>query len=99
MGAWIETVEDFMTAYELQSRPPWARGLKLRLGLRRIAVEVAPPVGAWIETPNNDNGGIPAAHRRSQMTVSPSLVKEGDTSTTRGPRRRRTASFKAVPRL
>ena len=43
--------------------------------------------------------GCETVQRRSQMTVSPSLVKEGATSTMRGPRSRRTASFRAVPRL
>ena len=33
------------------SRPPWARGLKLQVHEAvALAVEVAPPVGAWIET-------------------------------------------------
>ena len=33
------------------SRPAWARGLKLELlGLVEVLVEVAPRVGAWIET-------------------------------------------------
>ncbi len=33
------------------SRLPWARGLKLEIFNRKlVAIEVAPPVGAWIET-------------------------------------------------
>jgi len=33
-----------------QSRPAWARGLKLALCCQKTCLSVAPRVGAWIET-------------------------------------------------
>ena len=51
MGAWIETIILLRFFYRFTSRPAWARGLKLvNGGYYRDMGEVAPRVGAWIET-------------------------------------------------
>ena len=48
-----------------QSRPAWARGLKLQLPRReRPGSEVAPRVGAWVETSRAERQ-LPAARRRA----------------------------------
>ena len=75
MGAWIETIKSRIFSPPQQSRPAWARGLKLRIlctalstllsrpawarGLKLIqshllpCFQVAPRMGAWIETCEN----------------------------------------------
>ena len=50
VGAWIETETKAGRAWRTQSRPAWARGLKLALFAKRFINVVAPCVGAWIET-------------------------------------------------
>ena len=51
MGAWIETLSQLTRTAPLSSRPAWARGLKLHiLANDRTSLNVAPRVGAWIET-------------------------------------------------
>jgi len=51
VGAWIETGFVGRCAKGFKSRPAWARGLKLdNLGIIVSAGDVAPCVGAWIET-------------------------------------------------
>ena len=52
MGAWIETYNLLYILMAILSHPMWVRGLKLlRLNVRKSALQVAPHVGAWIETP------------------------------------------------
>ena len=51
MGAWIETVVARDACPIKMSHPTWVRGLKLQvLNLFFGEKEVAPYVGAWIET-------------------------------------------------
>jgi len=52
VGAWIETTRKTSGSTEIRwSRPAWARGLKQYIGgAGKDAKEVAPRVGAWIET-------------------------------------------------
>ncbi len=50
MGAWIETMTYAEQANFFESRPAWARGLKLQDEQHGTHVKVAPRVGAWIET-------------------------------------------------
>ena len=51
MGAWIETPYITGQVRLDMSRPVWARGLKLNVVVGCIKVpQVAPRVGAWIET-------------------------------------------------
>ncbi len=50
MGAWIETIWDRWEDYITGSRPAWARGLKPQLQKYLYEVDVAPRMGAWIET-------------------------------------------------
>ncbi len=51
VGAWIETIEDYIKTARYESRPAWARGLKLVNVPNFEGVRiVAPRVGAWIET-------------------------------------------------
>ena len=51
VGAWIETDFAEEIEEEEESRPAWARGLKLvPPELAKTAWDVAPRVGAWIET-------------------------------------------------
>ena len=51
MGAWIETtIKTWLTGVE-ESHPVWVRGLKHKIRvIRRVVLDVAPRVGAWIET-------------------------------------------------
>ena len=51
MGAWIETRVQLSLYEQRMSHPMWVRGLK-QCGTvcRGQAAEVAPYVGAWIET-------------------------------------------------
>jgi len=51
VGAWIETRKYSSSGHAKASRPAWARGLK-HYNKNRIDVDidVAPRVGAWIET-------------------------------------------------
>ena len=50
MGAWIETYEFQIHYGHYQSLPTWERGLKLVIAAGGHVAEVAPYVGAWIET-------------------------------------------------
>ena len=51
MGAWIETVLKMLLSLRKKSHPMWVRGLKLLRNMRCKSVnDVAPYVGAWIET-------------------------------------------------
>ena len=52
MGAWIETIAaEVDTLAEKRSHPVWVRGLKQRqIDNVDAEIEVAPRVGAWIET-------------------------------------------------
>ena len=50
MGAWIETSASGQPSVAVTSRPPWARGLKPNYNPKKALHQVAPPVGAWIET-------------------------------------------------
>ena len=51
MGAWIETLLAIFCIKLDQSHPMWVRGLKLTLrGDADDVRQVAPYVGAWIET-------------------------------------------------
>ena len=52
MGAWIETIRDEKYKVLGRSHPMWVRGLKLEpLTAPPSNDDVAPHVGAWIETP------------------------------------------------
>ena len=66
MGAWIETFQlPAVTLGVLRSHPTWVRGLKLgeEDSFLGQATNVAPYMGAWIET-NTISGyeGITASH-------------------------------------
>ena len=51
MGAWIETKRQHAYSNQQQSRPAWARGLKLyNSPIPWAFIDVAPRMGAWIET-------------------------------------------------
>ena len=51
MGAWIETVILHRVTNVNASHPMWVRGLKLDAEIiPRLLGNVAPHVGAWIET-------------------------------------------------
>ena len=51
MGAWIETFCERDNRAHGMSHPTWVRGLKLRAATCfDFEVDVAPYVGAWIET-------------------------------------------------
>ena len=51
MGAWIETLQSATPNNVSSSHPVWVRGLKLeQQELQLLQLEVAPRVGAWIET-------------------------------------------------
>ena len=51
MGAWIETKNSLNPLKSLLSHPMWVRGLKQKSeDYLVIRTEVAPHVGAWIET-------------------------------------------------
>ena len=51
MGAWIETSDQTKANIAGKSHPMWVRGLKLNINKRtEVAENVAPYVGAWIET-------------------------------------------------
>ncbi len=66
VGAWIETERPQRGLWGMiESRPAWARGLKL-LYPRRCGqgTEVAPRVGAWIETNGPDVHGTIALESR-----------------------------------
>ena len=53
MGAWIETADKGLeVALYRMSLPTWGRGLKLLpIAIRYHILDVAPYMGAWIETP------------------------------------------------
>ena len=51
MGAWIETIIVNLDRTIIMSHPMWVRGLKLvSKQWKGIELNVAPYVGAWIET-------------------------------------------------
>ena len=51
MGAWIETLGLVLPFENDSSHPTWVRGLKLAMKEKIDVIdEVAPYVGAWIET-------------------------------------------------
>ena len=50
MGAWIETNNIFVPPVFVSSHPTWVRGLKHTIMIDPKVVNVAPYVGAWIET-------------------------------------------------
>ena len=51
MGAWIETPIYLLNIRSGLSHPTWVRGLKLNESITNwMATDVAPYVGAWIET-------------------------------------------------
>ena len=57
MGAWIETLLAMLSKAIFMSRPAWARGLKPSLYKgNNYTADVAPRVGAWIETAYNPKG-------------------------------------------
>ena len=65
MGAWIETREKEETLFNVVSHPMWVRGLKLTVAANsEICKDVAPYVGAWIETGVAD-GTLPGLARRT----------------------------------
>ena len=58
MGAWIETVLAYECCNVVPSLPMWERGLKLTAAVNIYCIEqVAPHVGAWIETQNEAESG------------------------------------------
>ena len=66
MGAWIETWNcDIISIEEDGSHPTWVRGLKLDEGIKTWMVsDVAPYVGAWIET-EEGTGEVESSVRRT----------------------------------
>ena len=52
MGAWVETSPKEETRNAARtSLPAWGRGLKLKSNLNALfGIEVAPRMGAWVET-------------------------------------------------
>ena len=63
MGAWIETTATIVPMLLMLSHPVWVRGLKPTLGFDGfVKRQVAPRVGAWIET-----FGVPLAERSAMV--------------------------------
>ena len=59
MGAWIETVKLAQEQIRTQSHPSWVRGLKPSIAdYLDKRNDVAPLVGAWIETADFDALGM-----------------------------------------
>ena len=76
MGAWIETLSLSIIALRCASHPAWVRGLKLFVPFAAKSFEVAPRVGAWIETRNY--------FRRLQLEVAPRVGAWIETLMSRG---------------
>ena len=56
MGAWIETMCDYIGGFSAQSPPAWGRGLKQCVTILAVfLLKVAPRVGAWIETLSSES--------------------------------------------
>ena len=62
--------KEYQITGHIESRPAWARGLKLDYRQAgKIGQEVAPRVGAWIETPARDDYTKPPPRRAPRGRV------------------------------
>ena len=60
MGAWIETSLSVLQPLTAESHPTWVRGLKRTTQDTLNNLQVAPHVGAWIETERPSDAQVEA---------------------------------------